>query len=235
MMHAIPNIGPEEARQRARMIAGRRKLFSRPKARTEAAPAHVERVWTEPHDSHVKAWRRHLETIHETPSIFLKRRCREMDIAHADIIGPCRAKYLVEARHVLVAEVKDRFPKDGYAKLARLFHRDHTTILYIIRKMRGEQSIRHRHEIHKDAIIALYGEGIQQKQIAEQLGCAASAVSRVLSMQCPDRPKRRMIDDYAARIEALFDEGMTYAEIAHRFGFDPSADIWGVKCPKRGG
>lgn len=216
---------PTLAAAHAAKIARRRKWEVAARRLVKAMePPPPPRIWTEQHDSHVWARRRYLEGLHESPKVFLKRRCLELGVEMSDILGPSRAKEIVEIRHMLITEVRGRFPKDGHAKLARLFRRDHSTILHVLSKLGGDTSARHRHaELDRAEIVRLYAEGIQQKEVAERVGCAASAVSRVLSMEFPNRPKRKMIDDYAARIEALFDEGATYAEIGHRFGFDPSA------------
>ncbi|TIN80721.1 helix-turn-helix domain-containing protein [Mesorhizobium sp.] len=62
------------------------------------------------------------------------------DIAHkhgltyADILSPSRFRNLVTARYEAIAAVKTAKPMYSLLQLGRLFHRDHSTIVYALRK-----------------------------------------------------------------------------------------------------
>lgn len=186
------------------------------------APA--ERVWTVQYDAHVKDWREHLRIAHEQPVDFIKRRCAELGVAYEDVVGKTRKHDIIVPRHRLIAEVREQYSHLSLPHIGRLFGgRDHTSILFAIKKMEGYRPSRHRHHVHRERIIALHRAGFRQKDIAERAGCAASAVSRVLDEAFPNRSKKPKLSDHASEVEALFRAGKIYAEIAFIIGFDPSA------------
>lgn len=186
--------------------------------------APVERVWTVQQDSHVKNWREHLRVTHERPVDFIKRRCSELGVAYDEVVGKTRKHDIILPRHRLIAEVHQQYSHLSLPHIGRLFGgRDHTSILFAVKKMEGYKPSRHRHHVHRERIIALHRAGFRQKDIAERAGCAASAVSRVLDEAFPNRKKKPKLSDHAREVEALFRAGKIYAEIAFIVGFDPSA------------
>ena len=57
----------------------------------------------------------------------------------ADIRGPDRRHKFVIARHEAMAAVKQAKPDMSYPQMGRLFNRDHSTVLYAVKKHnRGE-------------------------------------------------------------------------------------------------
>jgi chromosomal replication initiation ATPase DnaA len=51
------------------------------------------------------------------------------DVSPDDIIGPRRDRHLVAARYEAIRLVKDHCPHLSYPGIGRVFHRDHTSIL----------------------------------------------------------------------------------------------------------
>ena len=52
-----------------------------------------------------------------------------------EIFGTCRAAHIVAARHEAMAEVVEARPHWSYPTVARIFHRDHTTVISALRKL----------------------------------------------------------------------------------------------------
>lgn len=52
----------------------------------------------------------------------------------ADILGVSRLRVIVEARHDAIAAVHVAHPKMSLPRLGRIFGRDHTTILHVLRR-----------------------------------------------------------------------------------------------------
>lgn len=228
MNHTALEIRPSDLIPKGDAAARRKQWFSpqaRPQAREEAKP--VLTIVAKPelqHDDHVTVWREHLADAHEQPIRFIARRSNELGFEYADIVGQSRIKKFVEARHQIIADVKARYPSLSYPRIGKLFGgRDHTVIIFAVKKMNGDRFIRNRHTIHVDTIVSLYNAGFCQKDIAIRAGCAASAVSKVLSERFPNRPRRVKLANHLKQIRAMFDAGTSFVEIANELGFNPSA------------
>lgn len=98
------------------------------------------------HDAHVtnwKAWKAAHEaakaTLNGTPcKAYIMARCEALGVSYADVVGRSRFKRVVEARQLLMYEVKtDVKPSATWAEIGRMFNRDHTVALHSINKVRA--------------------------------------------------------------------------------------------------
>lgn len=55
-------------------------------------------------------------------------------VPYEDIIGVCRTKRIVAARHAAIVEVATRRPSLSLNQMGRVFKRDHTTIVHVLQK-----------------------------------------------------------------------------------------------------
>lgn len=89
-------------------------------------------------DHHVRVWRLRNLSL-DNPSLlvtdFLKLRCIQMDVCYRRIMTESRTKDLILPRHQLMAEVHARYPHFSKPHIGRIFGRDHTVVIYAIRKM----------------------------------------------------------------------------------------------------
>lgn len=60
--------------------------------------------------------------------------CDKYDVSLEELRGPRRYKSLVAARHELMWRIKTELPHCSYPQIGRFLNRDHTTILYGVRK-----------------------------------------------------------------------------------------------------
>lgn len=85
-------------------------------------------------DEHIKEWGWHKEL--QRPNLlahdFIRIRCKLEGIDPHLFLSKSRKRYLVTLRKVLVPEVKARYPHLTSPQMGRLFHRDHTSILYLL-------------------------------------------------------------------------------------------------------
>ena len=56
-----------------------------------------------------------------------------------DIYEPCRMKHVVAARYDCIRAVASRYPTITSPRLARIFRRDHTSILYALGRLRSKK------------------------------------------------------------------------------------------------
>lgn len=63
--------------------------------------------------------------------------CDECEIELGDLVGPCRVATLVDPRHTAIFVVR-KMTHHSLLAIGRMFNRDHTTVLYAIRRV--EQS-----------------------------------------------------------------------------------------------
>jgi len=57
-------------------------------------------------------------------------------IGRVDLLGTSRSKHIVKARHLAMALIRKHCGM-SYPQIGRIFNRDHTTILYAVRKIEG--------------------------------------------------------------------------------------------------
>jgi hypothetical protein len=90
-----------------------------------------------PKDAHVRAWEYWKAEMGSPCRAYIKRRCEEMGVAYEAVIGPSRIQKFVDARQLLMYEIKTIIkPEISYPELGRLFGgRDHTSSLYSVRKV----------------------------------------------------------------------------------------------------
>lgn len=152
-----------EAKTRANMKAIRARLMGKPvKPAPKKKPAVT---WVEPYrrpivdeDSHVRLWRWYLLNKREI-DVILSRQTPLDDFAIAperesmkqicqrvinalgnvtnlsEIIGDRRARVITEVRGKCYYEVRKLRPDLSFPAMGRFFNRDHTTILYITKKL----------------------------------------------------------------------------------------------------
>lgn len=98
------------------------------------------------HDAHVtnwKAWKAAHEAakaaLNGTPcKAYIMARCEALGVSYADVVGKSRFKHVVEARQLLMYEIKTEVkPSVTWEELGRLFNRDHTVALHSLNKVRA--------------------------------------------------------------------------------------------------
>lgn len=135
---------PALKEQHDKWAAARNRFFNpapRPKVRIIAphiASAPViafPKEWVEP-DAHVKQYERRLVDIAANPAkVYQRDRCAEMGVSHAEVAGGGRRREITRPRHILMWEVLTKFGL-SFPATGRLFGaRDHTTVLYAVRKV----------------------------------------------------------------------------------------------------
>jgi hypothetical protein len=96
------------------------------------------------HDAHVtnwKAWKAAHEAaqaaLNGTPcKSYIMARCEALGVSYDDVVGKSRARQVVEARQILMYEIKTKVkPSISFPDLGRLFNRDHTVALHSINKV----------------------------------------------------------------------------------------------------
>ncbi|OOG61961.1 hypothetical protein B0E45_31635 [Sinorhizobium sp. A49] len=122
---------------RAAVLVRRRKLLGKPKAPKVYVPKPKLRA---PADDHVWAYRadRLRQQPRLTPTEHVKLRCLELRIPFAVMVGPSRVRSITEHRHLLMWELRQR--KMSLPAIARIFSRDHTTVLTSCRKIEMEKA-----------------------------------------------------------------------------------------------
>ena len=127
-----------EAVYRAKVFALRRKLVGTPKPPKAYIPKPKLRA---PADDHVWAYRayRLRQQPRLTPTEHVKLRCLELRIPFAVMVGPSRVRSITEHRHLLMWELRHQ-RKMSLPAIARIFSRDHTTVLTSCRKIEMEKA-----------------------------------------------------------------------------------------------
>lgn len=72
-----------------------------------------------------------------TPHQYLRARCQQIGITMEQLMGGDRHRWLAKVRQVLIWEIW-RLYSMSMPKLGRMFGRDHTTIIYSVRKIEAE-------------------------------------------------------------------------------------------------
>jgi hypothetical protein len=74
-----------------------------------------------------------------TPFQFIKKMASLTKFSYEEIIGPRRSVDLVRERHRIIVAVKETYNNLSYPQIARLFNRDHTTIIHAVQKYEGKK------------------------------------------------------------------------------------------------
>jgi AraC-like DNA-binding protein len=206
---------PIEARIRAAAIARRKRLF------TPRLPAPAPALTTAEESTNIPP----IEIDRKgSPANFIEARCRRYGANPQQILDSSnRSAVVVTIRDQIIDEVRRAFPKLSLRQIGVHMGMQHKSIRASVERSGVELAKRKRNTVPIERIVALHNSGYCQKDIARVVGCGDSTVSKVLSQANGGKPTRKLITDYVARIEALFDEGMTLAAIADRFDFCPSA------------
>lgn len=122
---------------RAAVLVRRRNLLGKPKPPKVYVPKPKLRAQA---DDHVWAYRayRLQQRSRLTPTEHVKLRCLELRIPFAVMVGPSRIRSITEHRHLLMWELRQR--KMSLPAIARIFSRDHTTVLTSCRKIEMEKA-----------------------------------------------------------------------------------------------
>lgn len=82
-----------------------------------------------------------LTTIRLPPRTIIEMVAKATGIRYEEIVGATRKKVVALARHEAMYEVRMRRPDLSLPKIGRLFGgRDHTTVLYAVRKVEAERA-----------------------------------------------------------------------------------------------
>ena len=185
--------------------------------------APTERLWRAQHDSHVAAY---YSWKGNNPASFLKMRCREIGVDYSEVTGARRTRSIVAVRGQLIAELKTLFPEMTLPALGRLFGgRDHTTILYFLRKhgaVTSDGSSRCRPASHwNPKVKELFDQGMRLKDIAAAIGRSQTTVSFIIKQNGWRRTTPR-IEDHTDKIRELFLSGFPPREIGPVIGYSRS-------------
>jgi chromosomal replication initiation ATPase DnaA len=155
MMHVKPQTGSYEAQLRAEHLARRQRLMGAPQPKALPKPApkmplvkkafcyREKPMWkqvTITFSDHVYRWQFYQASQSGAPvRDFIETWCRRQLINVTDVLGESRAKPITAFRHRLMWEVRNAFPALSLPAIARIFGRDHTTVLSAIRKVGAER------------------------------------------------------------------------------------------------
>lgn len=134
----------------------------------------------EPADAHIRAYEDYLAQLAEcpSPSAYVRLRCKVLGIDHSTLISRDRSSDMVAARHMLIREVKARYPNLSTTQIGWLFERDHSLVLYALsagtpkpkRPCLPEERIR--------LIRAMHAKGMAVNAICKATGHSRDAVGR---------------------------------------------------------
>lgn len=65
----------------------------------------------------------------------LMRLCHERKLNYREIVGVRRSRSIAWPRQELMVQIKDDFPSASLPEIARLFNRDHTTVLHAVKQV----------------------------------------------------------------------------------------------------
>lgn len=92
-------------------------------------------------DAHVRAWKLRAALLDLWPTRLrpiLFKACRDHAVNAADVLGTSRRPSLVRVRQQVMAQLR-RETAHSLSWIGRLFDRDHTTVLYAVRKIEAER------------------------------------------------------------------------------------------------
>lgn len=139
MLLELPqDIAISEPVYRAAVLVRRRKLLGRPKPPKVYVPKPKLRA---PADDHVWAYRayRLQQSPHLTPTDYVRMRSLEMRIAPNVMLGPSRKRVITVIRQRIMWELRQQRCMSLQA-IARIFSRDHTTVIHALRKIEMENA-----------------------------------------------------------------------------------------------
>jgi DNA-binding XRE family transcriptional regulator len=93
-------------------------------------------------DAHVRCYQMHLANRLVRPEVlYLKQRCAELHIPYRDVIGKSALRPVVEARRLIMWEIREKFAL-SYADVGRAFGRDQSTAISAINTVEARQQQR---------------------------------------------------------------------------------------------
>ncbi|AXV14399.1 hypothetical protein CYG48_00910 [Neorhizobium sp. SOG26] len=93
-------------------------------------------------DAHVRAYQLHLANRLVRPEVlYLKQRCAELHIPYREVIGKNALKPVVEARRLIMWEIREKFGL-SYADVGRAFGRDQSTAISAIQTVEARRGLK---------------------------------------------------------------------------------------------
>lgn len=199
--------------RRARWAKAARKVPQTPEV--SRAPQLVQQQ--EQHDHHARDWqwrKASWEAEQEAAKgsrcrAHIKQRCDELGVSYADVIGLTRSPDVVEARHLLMFEIKTKVKPDvSLPEIGRMFGgRDHSTVHHALKKHGYEPGASSRMTDEKIALIRqLRSEGLSFNEVARRAGCSADTVRGYTVDKYRERKERLAAEAREARREARVEQ-----------------------------
>ena len=134
-------------------------------------------------DAHVRAWWAHMTASVSGAPVrdYVRARCSQLGVPYTDVIGVCRTKAIVTARHKLIIEVRERYPHLSSVQIGRVFGKDHSSIIHCFAKAEGriksawDRPARTKPNERELAVIRLYAKGHTHEEIQAILGITFNA------------------------------------------------------------
>jgi chromosomal replication initiation ATPase DnaA len=73
-----------------------------------------------------------LVTPREVIRAMIAAEAEAVGLTLADVLGPCRQRPIVRARHRAIRKVRAAYPAKSFPEIGRIFHRDHSTVIYAL-------------------------------------------------------------------------------------------------------
>lgn len=77
---------------------------------------------------------RQIKTPREIKMAVIEEVAERHGVPLRHVLSKRRDRHIVAARHAAIREVRERFDGDSLPNIAKLFGRDHTTVLHALRK-----------------------------------------------------------------------------------------------------
>lgn len=159
------------------------------------------------YDEHMRDYFIHVLSSKETllVSDFIRLRCLEMRIPVKEMLSDSRKSYLIMPRHHLMWEVRQKYPHFSMPHIGRIFGRDHSVIIYAIRKIEDEMAGAGRNKPSIETapppaqldIVRLRAQGMSSQEIQAALG--------ITKNQRKGRQQRAMKTTGSETMEILID------------------------------
>jgi hypothetical protein len=143
-------------------------------------------AWVRPdQDEHVKAWWAHHVICDDYALVgdFIKAICFVHGMAEAEVYRARGGMVRVEARYQIIRIVAARYPGLSSTKLGRIFKKDHTVILYCLRRL-GDGVSKRPAKLTREQVIDIRARAARgqemQKDLADIFGVSKSFISAIV-------------------------------------------------------
>lgn len=93
-----------------------------------------------PKDAHIQAWNLWRVEMASPCKSYIRRRCKELGVSYQQIMGACTDTKVFKARDMIIFEIKTHVqPGISYLKLARLFSKDHSSMISAYNRYLAQQ------------------------------------------------------------------------------------------------